>query len=70
MICIKCQEGRCCFMDKEITVVCSENKLNENKEFIFNIQKAMLATLFESGKIDMRQYENAVRLLEKKFSKS
>lgn len=57
-------------MDKEITVVCSENKLNENKEFIFNIQKAMLATLFESGKIDMRQYENAVRLLEKKFSKS
>ena len=57
-------------MDKEITVTCSENNLNENKEFILNIQKAMLATLFEGGKIDMRQYENAVRLLEKNFSKS
>ena len=57
-------------MDKEITVTCSENNLNENKEFILNIQKAMLATLFEMGKIDMRQYENAVSLLEKNFSKS
>ena len=56
-------------MDKEITVTCSENNLDENKEFILNIQKAMLATLFEGGKIDMRQYENAVRLLEKSFSK-
>ena len=56
-------------MDKEITVTCSENNLDENKEFILNIQKAMLATLFEGGKIDMRQYENAVRLLEKNFSK-
>ena len=55
-------------MDKEITVTCSENNLDENKEFILNIQKAMLATLFEGGKIDMRQYENAVRLLEKNFS--
>lgn len=57
-------------MDKKITVTCSENNLDENKEFILNIQKAMLATLFEGGKIDMRQYENAVRLLEKNFSKS
>ena len=56
-------------MNKEITVTCSENNLDENKEFILNIQKAMLATLFEGGKIDMRQYENAVRLLEKNFSK-
>ena len=69
MICIKCQEGRCCLMDKEITVTCSENNLDENKEFILNIQKAMLATLFEGGKIDVRQYENAVRLLEKNFFK-
>ena len=57
-------------MNKEITVTCSENNLDENKEFILNIQKAMLATLFEGGKIDMRQYENAVRLLEKNFSKT
>ena len=56
-------------MDKEITVTCSENNLNENKEFILNIQKAMLVTLFESGKIDMQQYEYAVELLEKNFSK-
>ena len=56
-------------MNKEITVTCSENNLDENKEFILNIQKAMLATLFELGKIDMGQYENAVRLLEKNFSK-
>ena len=56
-------------MDKEITVTCSENNLDENKEFILNIQKAMLATLFEGGKIDMRQYENAASLLEKNFSK-
>lgn len=56
-------------MDKEITVTCSENNLNENKEFILNIQKAMLATLFEVGKIDMQQYEYAVRLLEKNFLK-
>lgn len=56
-------------MNKEITVTCSENNLDENKEFILNIQKAMLATLFEGGKIDMRQYENAASLLEKNFSK-
>ena len=56
-------------MDKEITVTCSENNLDENKEFILNIQKAMLVTLFESGKIDMEQYEYAVELLEKNFSK-
>lgn len=56
-------------MDKEITVTCSENNLDENKEFILNIQKAMLATLFEVGKINMWQYEDAIRLLEKNFSK-
>lgn len=56
-------------MDKEITVTCSENNLDENKEFILNIQKAMLATLFEGGKIDMGQYEDAIRLLGKNFSK-
>ena len=55
-------------MDKEITVTCSENNLDENKEFILNIQKAMLVTLFESGKIDMQQYEYAIELLEEKFS--
>ena len=56
-------------MNKEISVTCSENNLDENKEFILNIQKAMLATLFEVGKIDMGQYEDAVRLLEKNFFK-
>ncbi len=56
-------------MSKEFVITCSEENLNENKAFILNIQKAMLVTLFESGKIDMGQYENAVRLLEEKFSK-
>lgn len=56
-------------MDKEITVVCSKNNLNDNKEVILNVQKAMLATLFEVRKIDRGQYEDAVRLLEKNFSK-
>lgn len=56
-------------MNKEFVITCSENNLDENKEFILNIQKAMLVTLFECGKIDVRQYENAVRLLEKNFSK-
>lgn len=56
-------------MNKEIAVTCSENNLDENKEFILNIQKAMLATLFEVGKINMGQYEDAIRLLEKNFFK-
>ncbi len=56
-------------MSKEFVITCNENNLDENKEFILNIQKAMLATLFEVGKIDMRQYEDAVRLLEENFSK-
>ena len=54
-------------MNKEFVITCSENNLDENKEFILNIQKAMLATLFEVGKINMGQYEDAVRLLEKNF---
>ena len=56
-------------MSKELVITCSENNLDENKEFILNIQKAMLATLFEVGKIDTRQYESAVKLLEKNFAK-
>ena len=56
-------------MSKEFVITCSENNLDENKAFILNIQKAMLATLCEGGKIDVRQYENAVRLLEKNFFK-
>lgn len=56
-------------MNKEITVTCSENNLDENREFILNIQKAMLVTLFECGKIDMQQYKYAVELLENNFSK-
>lgn len=56
-------------MSKEIAVTCSEKNLDENKEFILNIQKAMIATLFEVGKINMRQYEEAVSLLEKNFFK-
>lgn len=53
---------------KEFVITCSEDNLNKNKEFIFNIKKAMLITLFEGGKIDMEQYENAIKLLEENFS--
>ena len=56
-------------MNKEFVITCNENNLDENKEFILNIQKAMLVTLFECGKIDMQQYEYAVELLENNFFK-
>lgn len=54
-------------MDKVISVTCDENNLNENNGVILNIQKAIFATLLEGGKIDMSQYEFAVKLLEKNF---
>lgn len=54
-------------MNKEFTVVCEDDDIQNDKEVIFNIQKAMLATLFEGEKINHFQYEYAIELLEKKF---
>lgn len=56
-------------MNDNITVTCDDNEVQNSKEFIFNIQKAMLATLFENNQINQFQYEYAVELLEKNFRK-
>jgi len=55
-------------MVNHYTVICSKDNLKDDKELILSIQKAMLITLFETEKINMSQYTNAVELLEKKFS--
>ncbi len=60
-------KGRCCFVNEKINVTCDDNEVKNSKEFIFNIQKAMLVTLFESKKINQFQYEYAVELLEKNY---
>lgn len=41
-----------------------------NKERILGIQKALLLSLHENNKITLNQYENAIKLLEKKFNRS
>lgn len=55
-------------MVNDYTVICSKDNIRDDKELILSIQKAMLITLFETEKINMAQYTNAVELLEKKFS--
>lgn len=55
-------------MVNNYNVICSKDNIRDDKEFILSIQKAMLITLFETEKINMAQYTNAVELLEKKFS--
>lgn len=55
-------------MVNNYTVICSKDNIKDDKELILSIQKAMLITLFETEKINMAQYTNAVELLEKKFS--
>lgn len=51
-------------MKEKVAIVCNNINLDNNKEFIFNIQKAMLVTLFENKRINHFQYEYAVELLE------
>lgn len=55
-------------MVNNYTVICSKDNIRDDKALILSIQKAMLITLFETEKINMAQYTNAVELLEKKFS--
>ena len=38
-------------MVNDYTVICSKDNIIDNKELILSIQKAMLITLFETGKI-------------------
>ena len=54
-------------MKEKVAIVCNNINLDNNKEFIFNIQKAMLVTLFENKRINHFQYEYAVELLEADF---
>lgn len=54
-------------MEDKIMVTCENENYQQDKEFILNIQKAMLVTLLENKKINHFQYEYAARLLEKKF---
>ena len=65
----KMKKGRCCFVDDKYVVTCEDDNIQNDKEFILNIQKAMLVTLFESKKINHFQYEYAIELLEKNFRK-
>ena len=51
------KKGRCCLVDEKYAVTCEDNNIQDNAEFILNIQKAMLATLFESKKINHFQFE-------------
>ncbi len=52
-----------------MVVTCENNSYYQDKEFILNIQKAMLVTLLENKKINHFQYEYAIELLEKNFRK-
>ncbi len=54
-------------MDKEYSVICPDEDLNENDEFILSIQKAILVTILEKKKITQNQYNYACELLEKKL---
>ena len=65
----KIKKGRCCFVNENIIVSCEDENIQNDKEFILNIQKAMLVTLFESKKINHFQYEYAIELLEKNYRK-
>lgn len=65
----KIKKGRCCFVNENFIVTCEDENIQNDKEFILNIQKAMLVTLFESKKINHFQYEYAIELLEKNYRK-
>lgn len=56
-------------MNENFIVTCEDNNIQNDKEFILNLQKAMLVTLFERKKINHFQYEYALELLEKNYRK-
>ena len=56
-------------MNENFIVTCEDNNIQNDKEFILNLQKAMLVTLFERKKINLFQYEYAIELLEKNYRK-
>ena len=56
-------------MNENFIVTCEDNDIQNDKEFILNLQKAMLVTLFERKKINLFQYEYAIELLEKNYRK-
>lgn len=54
--------------DIKISITAPSFKFND-KEYITSIQKILLLTLYENGKINFNQYNHAVELIEKKFCK-
>ncbi len=55
-------------IDKNINVRITSPSFDFNdKEHILAIQMALLLSLHENNKISLTQYDNAVKLLEKKF---
>lgn len=50
-------------------IISGEGELDSNAEFVLGLQKAMLRALLENKKINMRQYESAIELLENKKRK-
>lgn len=57
-------------MKEDITVTCEENDFYGNEEFEFNLERALLITLFERKMITQFQFEYALECLERKFGRS
>lgn len=52
-----------------IKIICPEEGLNDNDEITQGIQKIILVTLLEEKKININQYNDAVKYLEKKYKR-
>ena len=51
----------------DVEVICPEENSNDNDEIALSIQKIMLVTLLEEKKININQYNDAVKYLETKY---
>ena len=53
----------------DIKIICPEEGLNDNDDITLGIQKIILVTLLEEKKININQYNDAVKYLEKKYKR-
>lgn len=53
----------------DIKIIYPEEGLNNNDEITLGIQKIILVTLLEEKKININQYNDAVKYLEKKYER-
>ena len=53
----------------DIEVFCPEESLNDNDEITLGVQKIILVTLLEEKKMNINQYNDAVKYLEKKYKR-